>query len=98
VRSFDPDVDREAWIVGWTGRRLSSVPRLLRTETCLYTTTPDEDFVIDRVGPLVVASPCSGHGFKFAPLIGEALADLATGEQPQIPLDRFRADRPVLRI
>ena len=34
----------------------------------------DEDFVLDRIGPLVVASPCSGHGFKFAPLIGEVLA------------------------
>jgi sarcosine oxidase len=97
LRSFEPDVDREAWIVEWTGRRLTSPPRLLRTETCLYTTTPDEDFVIDRVGPLVVASPCTGHGFKFAPLIGEVLADLATDEPPSIPLDRFRADRPALR-
>jgi sarcosine oxidase len=55
-----------------------------------------EDFVIDRIGPLVVASPCTGHGFKFAPLIGGWLADLAIGEQPSIPLDRFRADRPAL--
>jgi len=45
--------------------------------TCLYTTTPSEDFVIDRVGPVVVASPCSGHGFKFAPLIGDMLARLS---------------------
>jgi sarcosine oxidase len=96
-RSFEPDADREAWIVDWTAKRLSSPARLLRTETCLYTTTPDEDFVIDRIGPLVVASPCTGHGFKFAPLIGEGLADLAIGEQPPIPLDRFRADRPALR-
>jgi sarcosine oxidase len=97
ARSFEPDVDREAWIVGWMRLRLSSPPRLLRTETCLYTTTPDEDFVIDRVGPLVVASPCTGHGYKFAPLIGDVLADLTTGEQPPIPLDRFRAARPALR-
>jgi sarcosine oxidase len=96
ARSFEPDTEREARIVAWLGRRLSSPPRLLRTETCLYTTTPDEDFVIDRVGPLVIASPCSGHGFKFAPLVGEVLADLATGEQPPIPLDRFRADRSPL--
>jgi sarcosine oxidase len=71
--------------------------RSLRTETCLYTRTPDEDFILDRVGPLVVASPCSGHGFKFTPLIGEVLADLVTGEAPEIPLERFRADRPALR-
>jgi sarcosine oxidase len=96
-RSFEPDPDREARIAQWTAERLSAPARLLRTETCLYTTTPDEDFVIDRAGPLVVASPCTGHGFKFAPLIGEVLADLATGEQPSIPLDRFRVDRPALR-
>jgi sarcosine oxidase len=98
ARSFDPDADREANIVGWVGERLASPPRLLGTETCLYTTTPDEDFVIDRIGPLVIASPCSGHGFKFAPLVGEVLADLATGEQPPVPLDLFRAGRPALRV
>jgi sarcosine oxidase len=46
---------------------------------CLYTNTPDEDFVIDRVPGfphIVVASPCSGHGFKFCIGIGRALADL----------------------
>jgi sarcosine oxidase len=96
-RSFEADADREARIVEWTAERLSAPARLLRTETCLYTTTPDEDFVIDRAGPLVIASPCTGHGFKFAPLVGEVLADLATGEQPTIPLDRFRVDRPALR-
>ena len=98
ARSFEPDADREAHTVTWVGEHLASRPPLLRTETCLYTTTPDEDFVIDRTGPIVIGSPCSGHGFKFAPLIGEALADLATGEEPRIPLDRFRLDRPSLRV
>ncbi|HYN36790.1 MAG TPA: FAD-dependent oxidoreductase [Actinomycetota bacterium] len=46
-------------------------------ETCLYTNTPDEHFVLKTYGRIVVGSPCSGHGFKFAPLIGEQLADLA---------------------
>jgi sarcosine oxidase len=98
ARSFEPDPDREARTVMWVGEHLASRPPLLRTETCLYTTTPDEDFVIDRKGPLVVGSPCSGHGFKFAPLIGEVLADLATGEQPPVALDRFRIDRSGLRV
>ena len=48
-----------------------------KAETCLYTNTPDEHFVLKRFGRIVVGSPCSGHGFKFAPLIGEQLADLA---------------------
>jgi len=47
--------------------------------TCLYTTTPTDDFVLDRVGPLVIGSPCSGHGFKFVPIVGRILADLAEG-------------------
>ncbi len=65
-------------------------------ETCLYTNTPDEDFVLDRRGPVVIGSPCSGHGFKFAPLIGRILADLATGEPPPVPLERFATGRPSL--
>ena len=54
---------------------------LLEAKTCLYTMTPDGNFLIDHLpgAPnVIVASPCSGHGFKFAPVIGEALADLAT--------------------
>ena len=47
---------------------------------CLFTTTPNDDFILDRIGPVVIGSPCSGHGFKFTPLIGRLLADLACGE------------------
>lgn len=57
--------------------------------TCLYTTTPSEDFVLDRVGPLVVASPCSGHGAKFAPLIGELAVSLVEGSEGDVP-ERFK--------
>jgi sarcosine oxidase len=46
-------------------------------ETCIYTNTPDEHFVLEHHGRIVVGSPCSGHGFKFAPLIGRRLAALA---------------------
>ena len=56
--------------------------------TCLYTETPSEDFIIDRVDDLVVCSPCSGHGAKFAPLVGELVAGLVVGEGT-VP-DRFR--------
>ncbi|TDU02155.1 sarcosine oxidase [Streptomyces sp. 846.5] len=55
------------------------LPEPFNETTCLYTSTANEDFVLDRVGPVVVCSPCSGHGAKFAPLIGEYAADLATG-------------------
>jgi len=46
-------------------------------DTCMYTTTADETFILERRGRIIVGSPCSGHGFKFAPAIGERLADLA---------------------
>ena len=55
--------------------------------TCLYTSTANEDFILDRHGPFVVCSPCSGHGAKFAPLVGEIAADLACGGAP--PERRF---------
>jgi len=67
-------------IANWTRDtyRLAE-PNPVAAETCLYTTTPDETFILERRGRLVIGSPCSGHGFKFAPAIGERLADLATG-------------------
>jgi sarcosine oxidase len=69
---------------------------LVAAKTCLYTTAPDRDFIVDRLpgaAAIVVASPCSGHGFKFAPTIGEILADLATGHSTRHDISRFRIDR-----
>jgi sarcosine oxidase len=70
--------------------------RLIKAETCLYTMTPDGDFVIDRLPnapQIVIASPCSGHGFKFAPAIGEILADLATAGATAHDISRFSLAR-----
>jgi sarcosine oxidase len=69
---------------------------LAGTKVCLYTNTPDEAFVIDRhpAAPgFALASACSGHGFKYAPLVGEILADLAMEGSTSWPIDRFRFDR-----
>jgi sarcosine oxidase len=70
--------------------------RRLEAKTCLYTVTPDGDFVIDRVPgspQVVVASPCSGHGFKFAPVIGEILAELAAAGATSHDIRRFSLER-----
>ncbi|TXK18741.1 FAD-dependent oxidoreductase [Homoserinibacter sp. GY 40078] len=76
-------------IVGYVRERLPEIdPTPYAETTCLYTSTPSEDFVIDRVGRIVLASPCSGHGAKFAPLLGELIGGLATGDG-DVP-DRFR--------
>ncbi len=55
-------------------------PKPVAAERCIYDNTPDTDFIIDRVGNIVIGSGTSGHGFKFGPLIGTWLADLATGK------------------
>jgi sarcosine oxidase len=73
------------------------VPDGLDAETCLYTMTADEHFVLDREGPVVVGGGGSGHAFKFGPLLGEMLADLALGRPTRIPRDRFALARPALR-
>ena len=55
------------------------VPEAHMSETCLYASTPDDDFVIDRVGKIVLGLGFGGHGFKFAPVVGKMLADLVDG-------------------
>lgn len=67
-------------IVDYATRYLPGVAPVPYAETtCLFTNTPTEDFVIDGVDGLVVVAACSGHGGKFAPLLGEFAADLVTG-------------------
>lgn len=76
VRELFPDADGPA----------------LRLAACLFSNTPDEHFVIDTLPDhpeIVVASPCSGHGFKFASAVGEALADLATGGETRLDRSLF---------
>ncbi|MBB5754998.1 N-methyl-L-tryptophan oxidase [Prosthecomicrobium pneumaticum] len=68
----------------------------LRLSACLFTNTPDEHFVVDTAPgapEIVVASPCSGHGFKFSSVIGEIIADLATGRDSPFDLSLFRMGR-----
>lgn len=75
-----------AAVSAWVEKRLPGLePVPVAEASCLYTVTPDEDFILDRAGPVVVASPCSGHGAKFAPLIGRMAADLALGQAEPHP-------------
>ena len=55
------------------------VPEPYAETTCLFTSTPSEDFLVDGTDGITLVSPCSGHGAKFAPLIGDIAADVATG-------------------
>ncbi|BEP13772.1 N-methyl-L-tryptophan oxidase [Acidothermaceae bacterium B102] len=60
------------------------LPEPYAATTCIFTNTPNEDFVIDGVDGVTVVSPCSGHGAKFAPLLGQLAADVATGSSPAL--------------
>ncbi len=72
---------------------------IIHTKTCLYSNTNNHDFLIDwhsKLTPqgssdVLIASPCSGHGFKFAPFMGELLADMVMGQTNAFQLERFGA-------
>ncbi|WP_129838749.1 N-methyl-L-tryptophan oxidase [Streptomyces sp. RFCAC02] len=90
--------EETAAIAAHAARILPTLPGggLLRAATCMYTTTPDEDFVIaPHPGhpDTTVACGFSGHGFKFVPVVGEILADLALTGGTDHPIDLFRPDR-----
>jgi sarcosine oxidase len=94
----DEAVD-EAYVETVRGFLRGFLPGLARapvaaTETCLYTMAPGEEFLVGAWpgrGDVLVASACSGHGFKFGILVGEVLADLATGATPAAGTERWGA-------
>lgn len=70
--------------------------RVRESDVCLFTNTPDHDFVIDfhpRHENVLVSSACSGHGFKFASVVGEIQANLITGQDPGLDLRPFSLSR-----
>ena len=78
------------------GRLLGVSARCIRAATCLYTVSPDFGFVIDRHPEwehVLVASPCSGHGFKHSAAIGEALAERAATGSSRLDLAPFSLNR-----
>ena len=70
--------------------------RITKSAVCMYTNTPDGDFVIDLHPDdprIVVISACSGHGFKFAPVIGDIAADMVCEGRTSRDISRFSASR-----
>ncbi len=101
TRTFERDDAMYARVRGFAETYLPDAagPELF-TKTCLYTLTPDRDFVVDRVpeAPGVVVGLGAGHGFKFASVLGRILVELALdGSSPSdAELTGFRIDRPIL--
>jgi sarcosine oxidase len=95
-RTFAPEPEQRAALQRYARDWLPGVDADSLTDiSCTYTTTVDENFVLDRIGPVVIGAGFSGHGFKFTPAVGRILADLVTGDggAPAI----FSASRPGVR-
>jgi sarcosine oxidase len=87
-----------AHIREWLAERIPALSRgaFVDAKTCMYTLTPDKDFLIGlhpRHPQVVLASPCSGHGYKFASVVGEILADLAIDGVTRQPIAPFAPGR-----
>jgi sarcosine oxidase len=101
TRTFDVDQPARDRVVRFLERYLpSALGPVIYTKTCLYTLTPDRDFVIDTLpGRSEVAVAIGGgHGFKFASLIGRILSELALDGRTARDLSQFRIDRPILQL
>jgi len=95
-RELRPGEAAEMYEAHLKGRFTGLSSRCVRHSVCLYTVAPDFGFVVDVLeghGNVVVASPCSGHGFKHSAAVGECAAALAMGRTPPLDLSAFRVAR-----
>jgi sarcosine oxidase len=105
ARGFDVSEQTLAMLEAWIAQHLpDAAGPMMHAKTCLYANTPGHDFLIDTHAgfvpqglsnpgsrDVILASPCSGHGFKFVPFLGELIADLAVGAKNEFHLERFGA-------
>jgi sarcosine oxidase len=99
TRSFEPRADVNEAVTAFAARRLpGAVGPVHVAKTCLYTLTPDRDFIVDRVPGTdnVFTAVGAGHAFKFASLLGKILVDLALDGETEHDIAPFRADRSIL--
>ena len=99
TRSFQPREDVNEAVLRFTAQHLPSAVGAIRlAKTCLYTLTPDRDFIVDRVPghERVFTAVGAGHAFKFASLLGRVLVDLAVDGETDVDVSPFAADRAVL--
>ena len=101
TRTFEPDTAALGRVQDFLGKYIpSALGPIIYTKTCLYTLTPDRDFVLDTLPgyPNAVVAIGGGHGFKFASLIGRILSELAVDGSTERNLEPFRIDRAVLQL
>lgn len=97
-RPFDPDPERLAQLTDFMAATIPDAGEPIRSKTCLYTLTPDRDFLLGAVPghESVLVGLGAGHSFKFSPTIGRVLSELAAIGETAVNVDPFRLDRPVL--
>ena len=101
TRSFEPDQAALQRTVDFLGKYVpKALGPIIYTKTCLYTLTPDRDFVIDRLPehPGVAVGIGGGHGYKFASLVGRILSELAIDGRTEHDIEPFRIDRAILQL
>jgi sarcosine oxidase len=101
TRTFDPDQAALGRVQEFLGKYIpGALGPIIYTKTCLYTLTPDRDFVLDAVPghPNVVVAIGGGHGFKFASLIGRTLSELSIDGSTERNVQPFRLDRAILQL
>ena len=101
TRTFDPDRVALARTVAFLERYIPrALGPIIYTKTCLYTLTPDRDFVLDTVPrhPNVAVGIGGGHGYKFASLMGRILSELALDGRTERNIEPFRIDRAILQL
>jgi sarcosine oxidase len=101
TRRFEPDQAALHRVKEFLARHIpTALGPILYTRTCLYTLTPDRDFVLDEVPghPEALIAIGGGHGFKFASLIGQILSELAIDGETRHNLETFRMDRAILQL
>jgi sarcosine oxidase len=101
TRTFDPDPENLRGVEAFLSRYIpGALGPVIYTKTCLYTLTPDRDFVIDRVPghDNVTVAIGAGHAFKFASQIGRLLSELALDGATPVDLTPFTLERPILKM
>jgi sarcosine oxidase len=105
ARGYDVSDQTLGMLEAWMAQHLpDAAGPMMHAKTCLYANTPGHDFLIDThagfvpggSSDVILASPCSGHGFKFVPFLGELIADLAQDQKHEFHLERFQAKHALL--
>lgn len=100
TRTFELDPENFERVETWAKRYLPrALGPVLYTKTCLYTLTPDRDFVLDRIPghENISIAVCAGHAFKFASVIGRILSELSIEGATPSDISPFAFDRPILK-